>query len=153
MALVATLEGELALWLQILQIQSLQTPYLHLIGAPHTPVHTDTIATLAAVELAVAGYVPVPLTNPAVNWSFSLYPPPGPYTAYLATYIPITWTFGGACTVYGYYVSGGPGTVSLWAEAQGPFIFTPAGGTFTEQLQPWLASQPSLGTGVPCLTP
>lgn len=152
MALVATLEGELALWGQILSINSIGYPVLHLFNQPHTPLHTDTAATYAAIEGGPPGYGPVALTQPAANWTFQDWPVPPPFTAVLATYQPITWQFTGAGTIYGYFVTAEGSNVALWGEALGPFIFTALGGTFTLQLMPWLASQPS-AQGVPCITP
>ena len=123
---------------------------LHFFGTAHTPVHEDTIAIYSAIEGGPPGLGPVAL-NP-VNWTFSLYPPPGPYSAQLATYPPITYTITGAGTIYGYYVSDSGASVAYWGKALGPFVFTAAGGTFTITLQPWLASQPSRNS-VPCITP
>lgn len=136
--IVLTQEGGLALWKQMLQIASIGYPNVHLLGAAHTPVHTDTEAILGALELSVSGYAPIALVNPTVDWTLA------PITAGAqATYATLTWTFGGSCTVYGYWLSDESDTYSLFAEEFAvTYPFGSSGGTFTFVLPPTLTSQP-----------
>lgn len=135
MGLVATQEGCAALWQQILGIESIGLPNVHLVGRPHTPAPTDTYATYAAVELVVSGYAPKSLVNPAVDWTIAAVP-----TGAQAAYLTLSWSLGGACVVYGYWLSDAANQRSLWGEAfASPDTFT-AGGLFRLQLPPTLTS-------------
>jgi hypothetical protein len=146
--IVVTQEGAIALWRAMLGIAPIGYPYVRLFGTAHTPAHGDTDSTYAAIELAVAGYAPIQLTSPAANWTLA---PIG--AGAQATYLTLAWSFGAACTVYGYWLDDGSHTYSLWAEAfPSPFVFGVSGGPLTLQLVPWLASWPDIG-GIPCTSP
>jgi hypothetical protein len=136
-AQVLTQEGGLALWRQILQITPLLgTPKVHLIGASHTVVHADTETTLAALELAASGYAPVGLVSG--NWTLAAIADGAQVNS-----TPINWTFTSAASVYGYWISDGSSTYSLFGETfANPFLYGPLGGTFTLQLSSYLVSQP-----------
>lgn len=138
MSLVVTQEGGSALWKQILQITELGVPNVHLFGSAHEPAHTDTYATYAAIELAVAGYAPIPLADPATDWSIAPIP-----AGAKATYVAITWVFTAACAVYGYWLADASDTYSIFAEQfAAPYVFPTAGGTFPIVLPPTITSTP-----------
>lgn len=138
MAAVLTQEGALALWRQLLGISpGLGAPFVRLIGQPHTIVHTDTQATLAAAELSVSGYAPLQLTQPTPSWQLA------PISAGAqAAYPVLNWSLGGACTVYGYWLCDVTSQYSLWGEIFDAAFPLPGGGAFALQLQPTLISQP-----------
>jgi len=109
---------------------------IHLFGAGIIPAHTDTLALYAARELVAPGYAPIDLMGGSPPWTN------GPYT-YGATFQhdPVTWTFTGAATVYGYYLADQFGTWSIWSEIFGtPYVYGAAGGGFGIQLIPNLIS-------------
>jgi hypothetical protein len=113
-------------------------PLLRLMGSSHTAVHTDTGASLNAVELPAAnGYAPVSLSD-QTQWVFTVQP-----SGVLVAYPAVTWTFTAALQVYGYYLTDGGGTVSLWAETFGaPYVYPAGGGVFQLQAQATLTSPP-----------
>lgn len=137
--LVVTQEGATLLWQWMLGILTPTNPIVHLFGSAHTPAHTDTESTYAAIELPSAnGYAPIVLTSPGTNWTIT----PDPVGA-KATHTAISWTFTAALTVYGYWLSDNSGTISLWAEAFNPaYVFLAGGGVFPLTLPPLLFSQP-----------
>jgi len=138
-AQVLTEEGGLALWRQILQISpGIGYPVVHLIGGNHVVIHADTEASLAAVELAVAGYAPITLTSPGPNWTLSTLA-----DGAQAVHTPLSWAFTGACLVYGYWLSDQTNTYSLLGETfSAPFTYGAAGGPFTLNLTSYIVSQP-----------
>jgi hypothetical protein len=144
-AICVTQEGAIRIWQQILGISTIGYPYVHLFGSQHTPAHTDTEATYAAIELAAAGYAPILLGQPSANWTISAIG-----AGAQAVYLTVSWTFTAAATVWGYWLSDQTQTYSLWAEIfLSSFVYGSSGGPFTLQLQPWLASAPTVG-GIPC---
>lgn len=147
--IVVTLEGAALLWQWMLRILNPTYPYLHLIGSTHTVIHTDTESTLAAVEVGAGlGYAPVSLTNPTADWTLASIG-----SGVQATYLPVSWTFTGSVSVYGWWLSDGGDAVSLYGETfSGPFVFPSTGGTFTLILSPWLASYPDVAD-IPCISP
>lgn len=143
--IVVTQEGASRLWLQMLGIANLGFPWVHLFANNYAPTHTDTYNTYSAMELVVGGYTPLQLVNPAANWTVAAIS-----AGAQATYVTLTWTFTGACQFYGYWVADASNTYSIWAEAfSTPYVYTATGGPFNLLLQPWLASNPSIG-GIPC---
>jgi hypothetical protein len=143
--IVVTQEGASRLWLQVFGIASIGYPYVHLYSNNYSPQHTDTYSTYAPHELSGGGYSPIQLVNPSANWTIAAIG-----AGAQASYVMITWTFTGAQTLWGYWLSDGTNTYSLWAEQfASSFVYGSGGGTFLLQLQPWLASQPSVG-GIPC---
>lgn len=136
MSLVVTQEGADRLWRQILGLASLGVPQLHLYGSSHVPAHTDTYSTYASIELAVSGYAPVALAPG--NWTLA------PVAAGAqATYNTISWTFNGACTVFGYWVADAANQYALFAEQfVNSFVYTSSGGMFSLILPPTLTSTP-----------
>jgi hypothetical protein len=137
MSLVATQEGCSALWQQILGIRAIGAPWVRLFGQAWTPSHTDTIATYAAVELAVGGYSPVSLKG-GINWQVSALP-----NGAQAFWPLVQWSFIAGCTVYGYWLNDASNMYSLVAEAfAAPFSFGAAGGPFQLQLPLTLTSLP-----------
>ncbi|HKV98064.1 MAG TPA: hypothetical protein VJR90_11340 [Gammaproteobacteria bacterium] len=147
--IVVTLEGAVALWRQILKIIDIGYPICHLFAMPHTAAHTDTEATYAAIEVpAGVTYAPIQLTQPPANWTFSSIG-----SGYQAQYLNLQWVFTGAVTVYGYWISDGTNTFSLWAETfAGQFTYGAGGGVFNLLLTPWLASWPDVNS-IPCSAP
>lgn len=138
MDLVLTQEGALILWQYMLGILTPAAPVLHLLGSAFTPSHTSTYANFAANELSVQGYSPVSLKAPANPWSFlqisqgqEAVNQPGPFT------------FGGPCTVYGWWLSDATNTHALFGAAWSPpYPFGPLGGQFFVAMQPSLISVP-----------
>lgn len=139
MALVLTQEGGLQLWKYLLGISPAIIPAVHLFGAAHSPAHTDTESTYAAIELAGGGgYAPISLSGPTVNWTLGKIP-----AGAQATYISISWTFTGTQNIFGYWLSDPANMYSLWAEAfAAEYQFPANGGVFTLVLPPTLTSQP-----------
>lgn len=121
---VLTQEGATIFLKYLLKITVPPNPYLHLIGSPHTVVHTDTLTSLLAVELPLAsGYAPVQLTSPGTFWALSN------LTAganALGSTVP--WTFTGALSVYGYWLSDDTNMISWGGETFTPSYTFPAGG-------------------------
>lgn len=145
MSLVVTQEGAIRLWQQLLKIVDIGYPIVHLFGAAHTPAHTDTEATYAALELSVAGYAAIQLTQPGANWTIAAIG-----AGAQASYLVLNWTFTAGCSVYGYWLSDSTNTYSLWGEAfASPFVYGSSGGPLSLQLQPYLASNPSVNN-IPC---
>lgn len=127
MALVVTQEGASLCWDYILGAAGAGYPVLHLIGAPHTVVHGDTLASLAAVELVVSGYAPIPL-SPSSGWTIVTIS-----NGAKASYPQVFWSFGGLCTVYGAYYTNLGGSISLWGDNftdNGPYNYPSTGGLF-----------------------
>lgn len=146
MAMVLTEEGAGVLWNQILQISSIGNPIVHLYGSAYSPVHTDTYATYAALELdTVHGYSPIAYTLPAAVQSVT---PIG--AGAQATLVTVSWNFSFAYTIYGYWISDQTNTYSIVAEEFGEvYTWSPGAWMFYFSFPPWLASQPSIG-GIPC---
>lgn len=138
MALVATQEGCMALWQQLLGLYAIGNPVVRLLGQAYAPQHTDTLATYAPLEVVGAGYAPIQLANPRPNWQITPLP-----NGAQAAYPTLSWSFTAAVTVYGYWLNDATATYSLWAEAfASPFVFGPAGGVLNLTLPPTLTSQP-----------
>jgi len=138
MAIVVTNEGASTLIQWALQLATPTTPIVHLLGSPHALAHDDTQGTLAAAELVVSGYSPLPLSDPALNWTLAVYP-----DGYQATYTALNWQFFAACTVYGYWLSSGDLRWSLWGETLAePVVIPGGGGPWTLIPYFYLASQP-----------
>lgn len=140
MSLVVTQEGASRLLTWILSITPPVIPVLHLLGQPFNPAHHNTLSDFAANEVGPGvGYAPLPLSSPRANWSLS-----GLVTGYQAQYVVVNWTFTGAATVFGYYVSDDSFAVSLWGELlAASFPYGPSGGVFALQLPVQLTSQPA----------
>lgn len=115
-------------------------PVLHLLGQPFSPAHHNVLSDFAANEVGPGlGYAPLALSSPRANWALS-----GLVTGYQATYLTVNWTFTGALTVYGYYVSDDSFAVSLWGEQLGQsYPYGSGGGVFALQLPVQLTSQPA----------
>lgn len=147
--IVVTIEGASVLWQQILKIVDIGYPFVHLIGAAHTPQHSDTEGTFHGVEVPLGnGYAPIQLTQPGANWSFT-----SVLSGVQAQYLTLTWGFTAAVTIFGYWLSDGTQTYSLWGEAfAGQFTYGPGGGQFNLTMQPWLASWPDVNN-IPCSAP
>lgn len=146
--LTVTQEGAIRIWQATLGILPIGYPFVHLYGASHVPIHTDTDSVYAAIELAVAGYAPIQLTSPGADWTLT---PIG--AGAQAAYLTLSWNFTAPCTVYGYWLDDGPRVYSLWAEQfPSPFVYGAGGGPLTLQLLPWLASYPDVA-GIPCTSP
>jgi hypothetical protein len=136
--LVLTQEGALLLWKYLLGITVAAAPELHLLGSPFTPLHTSVYANFAAHELVVPGYSPVVLAAPPTPWAFLGIP-----QGQEAINQPAPWTFGGACTVYGWWLSDNLRAHALFGGAwTPPYTFTDLGGQFYVALQPSLISTP-----------
>src|SRR4029077_13704022 len=74
----------------------------------HTPVSSDTLA--AYTECTDASYAPITLTG--ANWNIA----DNGSGVSQATYPTQNWTFAGAVTIYGYYVTDSGNTKVCWAE-------------------------------------
>jgi hypothetical protein len=81
---------------------------LHLYTNNHTPVASDTLANYT--ECTDTNYAPVTLTG--ANWNIA----DNGSGVSLATYPAQIWTFAGAVTIYGYYVTDAGNTKVCWAE-------------------------------------
>jgi hypothetical protein len=135
---VLTQEGAMALWRQLLKIKDVGIPYVHLLGQAHSVVHADTIGSLQAVELVVAGYAPIQLTSPQTSWQLTTLA-----AGAQAQYPVVTWQLTAACTVYGYWLSDAAFQNSLWGETiASPIVLGPGGGPVQLQLMPTLISPP-----------
>ncbi len=133
---ILTQEGGLLLWRYILQLLPPLPFKLHLLGQAVQPLHTWVEADFAAHELSVTGYAPYSLSNPAANWSFA----PDPNGQQALNQAPM-WTFAGACTVYGWWLSDSTSAVSVAGNQwQDGYPFGPAGGSFFVSLNPSLVS-------------
>lgn len=141
MALVLTQEGAPRLLAWMLGAAKTVLPYLHLLGQPYAPHETSTISQLAANEVGGGlGYAPLQLLSPAAWWTFAQITAGGS-----AQYITVSWTFTGALTVYGYYVSDDSLPVSLWAELLGQsYPYGSPGGVFALQLNAQLINLPGV---------
>ena len=141
--MVLTQEGGNRLWKWILGIVAPVNPFVHLLGSYYNPLHTSTLSNFTANELPLAsGYAPIQLVNPSSDWTLT-----GITAGEQATYNLLTWTFTGAKSVYGYYVSDDTDTVSIWGEVFGVYYTFPAGGgVFTLSLPPYLISCPGVSS-------
>ena len=81
---------------------------LHLYTNNHTPLASDTLANYT--ECVDANYAPVTLTG--ANWSIA----DNGSGVSQATYPTQSWTFAGAVTIYGYYVTDVGTSKVCWAE-------------------------------------
>lgn len=147
--LTVTQEGAGALWQAILNVIPIGLPWCHLYGQAHTPAHTDTYLTYAAIAVPPSsGYLAQQLVQPGANWAI------GPIGAGAqAQYITLSWTLTGPATVYGYWISDQPNSRSLWAEQlAAPWVWSAAAPVFTLSLIAWLTSYPDVG-GIPCTAP
>jgi hypothetical protein len=138
MAIVLTQEGGKLLWQYMLGIKPWTFMTLHLIGDSFTVAHTSTQALLAPHELVTVGYGAAQIIPGTANWTFT------PITqGQQATYIPLSWTFAGACVVYGYWLSDSTQTISIFGENfAAPFVYNANGGQFVLNLPPTLISVP-----------
>lgn len=138
MGLVLTQEGGVLLWQYLLGIVPPVPANVHLLGSSHQPTHADTMATLAAAELAVQGYTPIALARPSANWTLTAIINGGQ-----ASYVTLSWQLAAACTVYGYWLSDSANQTSLFAEAfAAPFVIPAGGDLFLLNLTPEFTSPP-----------
>lgn len=107
MSLVISNSSEVILLRYILNHTAPTDVVLHLYSNNVTPTESDTISTYT--ESVAAGYSSVELTG--TDWTVSSVA--GLATATFATQ---TFTFSGAATIYGYYVTDNSSTTLLWAE-------------------------------------
>jgi len=141
MGFVLSQEGGVLLWQYILGILSAVNPFVHLLGSTFTPAHTSVLSNFAGHELPLAsGYAPIQLTNPGANWTLT------PIAAgALATHTILPWTFTGALSVYGYYLSDDTHSISWGGELLADvYTFPSSGGLFTLSLPPYLISCPGV---------
>ncbi len=141
--MILTQEGAQAFWKYILKITTPPNPYVHLLGTSYANGHGSTLANFLANELPMSsGYAPIQLVNPGSDWTLA-----NVAAGATATYNTLTWTFTGALTVYGYWVSDDTNSWSWWGESLVPaFTFLAAGGVFTLSLPPYLISCPGVSS-------
>ena len=92
---------------------------LHLFTNNYTPTKTDT--TSSYTEASDTSYAAVALTG--TNWSVTTVS-----SVTTGTYPAQTFTFAGAQTVYGYYITNNAGTTLIGAEAFPSALTIPSGG-------------------------
>lgn len=138
---VLTQEGAQHLWRIALAQVAVSQLTAHLIGPNPPPVtdHTQTLASLTALELVGAGYTAFPL--PFTDWTLSNLTQGA--AALTQTAI---WTFGGGVTVAGGWLSWDGAGVSYfyWSwpgPSEGPYTFSMGGQLYTV-IDPSLISVP-----------
>lgn len=114
--------GEVEMLARVLNKSTQDDCVLHLFTNNITPGETDTVSTYT--EVSGLGYTTKQLTGD--NWTIATYSGES-----IASFPQQTFTFTGAVTVYGYYVTNHDGSILLFSElfSDGPYAIGSSGGT------------------------